>query len=1187
MSLSAFSFPFAHWTPSALSITTAFDVTTSRFIKNHLLLGLASGELSVFTVDDDTNAPCLQARLLGHQAPIIAFEYLETVSETAAVEPLFLSLSSDGVLSKWSLADKRCLQTMSSTTSDATKPRGMVIIPRSGLGEGRLTDSLILIYGCSTEIVVLNAESLETVFVWTGHTDWPIPVAVERSTEARESRECELFTILPDGEVQSWVMTGKRKKKSASVLTIRREEGQQWCVENRAGWGRVRWWQKLSGGYLVSQSRGISFQVADPALEKGFVRTSEFMVEEGVGSIEVETAPDLSTVIIKTEECSVKVVVSKHDQLEEVAAWSPSEFLQNDMVMNVAAYFDSSLGEGKLAVISRPKIKAGIVTGNRPGLDISIASITREHNSVINWNEKALTKSPKHGGLSDAPSACSEIFSSMLAVAHGTKINLYSPSVFLLSYPEPTASISLQCGAETSICLLKRVRISEYLSASRNAGLHGGKEYLVAGTQSGDLSLIESPSYHYSKLLPLFPGKVSSAHLLPSNLSSRLQSTLLVSSNSAVSIIDIERARVMVTFPSHDYSRLVSFATKLGQNVVALTYQDGVHREWNMGDEDIGVLLNPPPSRGPIHSQEEKTDDSGMWKVVRLDSGMGGKHCEEEGENADEDSPLQLCDEFCRIGLPTAAVNVRAILRGLDLATKTAARRTRPTERRVVGNHPAIINAKSLLTALVPGGGLGSLLDSDDDDKKDEYEDLEELKLAVDQFLFRRRRPAILGQIGAGNRVSMLTEQAVSKEEISPTITSIKLLAVLTLVSALLVATGREAAVNVVLERMIRNHLGKRRVALGVFAKFWSDANPTVRWVARECLDAFMSALTENERNVVVEYWRDFLPVHVPPELSSAKEVVRAVILLGKLITDYDHSYDESLKKSVARSAELLLHEPVPIYQDTAIEVIGYSWTSFEKLFDAYSAIHSLIRIYSTTLSTPRRETLHRCFLEIAAKNSPLLASSLATNISNGSPSSTPTASFATHQLQGMADISAAAMRIVTYIVLTNPSIFSPVLTILIEAVLKTLESTSGLRETVLSTVTDLVDALVTSYPTLAFHRPSQRLALSAAPGIIVVYDLKTSQAAYVLDGYHHLGTELAFSIDGKCLAAVDRQDELLLVWRLGGGILSYLGSDGDKTLQPKITKAFESGKMADMRWTEDRKIIVRLEGRGEVEVTV
>lgn len=186
-----------------------------------------------------------------------------------------------------------------------------------------------------------------------------------------------------------------------------------------------------------------------------------------------------------------------------------------------------------------------------------------------------------------------------------------------------------------------------------------------------------------------------------------------------------------------------------------------------------------------------------------------------------------------------------------------------------------------------------------------------------------------------------------------------------------------------------------------------------------------------------------------------------------------------------------------------------------------------------------------------------------------------------------MTNISSAAMRIVTYIVLTNPCLFSDVLAILIEAVLKTLESTSGLREKVLAAITELVDALVASYSTLAFHRPSQRLALSTAPGIIVVYDLKTSQTAYVLDGHHHLSTELAFNMDGKYLAAMDKQDDLLLVWRFGGGILSYLGTDGDKTLQPKVTKAFESGKMVGIKWTEEKRIVVQLEGGAELEVGV
>lgn len=398
-----------------------------------------------------------------------------------------------------------------------------------------------------------------------------------------------------------------------------------------------------------------------------------------------------------------------------------------------------------------------------------------------------------------------------------------------------------------------------------------------------------------------------SAHLLPATLGRRLRSTLLVSSvDGTVSIVDIERATAMVTFPNHDCWPLVAFATLPGQNMVALTHRDGVRREWNMGEEDGGVLVNPPPSRGSstsTHSQEDAADNAngggvvgggGMeWITVRLNS--------EEDKGDNEDGVLQPWDGFCRVGLPTAAVNVRAVLDSLDEAAKTAAQRTRPAERRVVANHPAIVNAKCLLTALVPEGDLGAYLDGDgkqpgDDDK------VEEWKAAVSQFLFRRRRtqPAALGQIGAGQRVSMLTPgealTADGENEISPTLTSIRFLAVLSLVSMLLQATGKAAMMDDgILDRMIRNHLGRRSrtVALGVFAKFWSDAKPVIRRVARACLDASMGALTEEERGTLVDYWSCYLPVLVPPELSSAKEVVRSVIVLGKLITDYDHGYDE------------------------------------------------------------------------------------------------------------------------------------------------------------------------------------------------------------------------------------------------------------------------------------------------------
>ncbi|KAA8903641.1 hypothetical protein FN846DRAFT_813765 [Sphaerosporella brunnea] len=1192
MSRPAFSFPYSHWSPRALSLTTPAAVTTSRFIAPYLLLGLSSGEISIFTVSSPSNTPHLSARLLGHRSPIVALSPLETLSETSTVELQFLSLSSDGALSKWSLADFRCLQSALSTTSDRARPVGMVVVPRSGVGESRLTDSLVMVWGCNTEIVVLNAESLETVFVWSGHVDWPLPVAVEtRGVGVGERRrECELLTMLRGGEVQRWFLTGKRERSEASVLAVRRDEDKNWRVELNEGWGRVRRWEKLRGGYLVVQARGIAFHVPNAVRDNGFVKKSEMAIADGIASVEVGTAR--KTVIVQTEAGGIRIFILRElGQLEEVATWPPPPFLSSERILNVAAFFDAEAGRGKLAVASRPKIQKA---GERPGIDFSVADILRHESTIdiMNWNEKAdgalspaLTNSTKldDGSMPPEPSTCSEIFSNMLAIAHGTNVYLYSLTAFLLAYHEPNASIKLPCTNEAPICLLKRVHIKEY------GGSYGGTEYLVAGTQVGDLYIIEAPSYSCLKRLPLFPTAVAAAHLLPSDLGRRLRSTLLViTTDGTASIVDIERGRVLVTFPSHEASRLTSFATKPGQNIVALTYQDGVCREWSMGEEEGGVLLNPPPSRGSGHSKEDSDGalsdeggDTGEWRVIHWED---GGHHEEDGGETNSDGSIQLWDICCRVEIPTAGVNVRAIVAALETAMSTAAQRSREGEKRVIGNHPAIINAKSLLTALFPGGTLDLFLDYGNAEEDDDDEgDLGDWRFAVDQLFFRRKRPATLGLIGAANRVSMFTPTAFAeREDISPTATSIKLLAALTLITLLLEATGKKGYIDTVVEKMLQSHLGKRKVALGLFAKFWSDENPAIRWVARQCLDAFMSALTADERKVVVEYWRSYLPVDVPPELSSAKEVARSVILLGKLITDYDdNSYDSTIKKSVARSAELLLNEQNPLYQDTAIEVLGYSWTPFEKLLDAYSAIHSLLRIAASELPGPRRELLHRCFLEIARKNSPLLATSLANNIAHSAP-----------------EISAAAIRIVTAIVRQEKPVFADVLPTLIEAVVKTLDPSSGLRERVLPAISELVETLLAAYKTVAFHRPSQRLAVSKSPGLVIIYDLKAGSILHVLSGHKLLARHLVFDTDGRCVAAMEWEagaEVTLLVWRLPGGFLSYLGTattGESERLQPRVVKKLEVenggnglGEEVEVRWNAERKVEVLAGGVKVVEV--
>lgn len=128
--------------------------------------------------------------------------------------------------------------------------------------------------------------------------------------------------------------------------------------------------------------------------------------------------------------------------------------------------------------------------------------------------------------------------------------------------------------------------------------------------------------------------------------------------------------------------------------------------------------------------------------------------------------------------------------------------------------------------------------------------------------------------------------------------------------------------------------------------------------------------------------------------------------------------------------------------------------------------IHILIRISASTVddfSEARRKTLHGCLLEIAEKNSPLLGSGLANNISYGSSSSQPSALASANFTEALG-VSIAAMRIVTMIVCEDAILFRDVLGLIVSAVVKILDPNGGLRERVMPTATELISEMVEAY---------------------------------------------------------------------------------------------------------------------------
>lgn len=298
-----------------------------------------------------------------------------------------------------------------------------------------------------------------------------------------------------------------------------------------------------------------------------------------------------------------------------------------------------------------------------------------------------------------------------------------------------------------------------------------------------------------------------------------------------------------MTLPSHDYCSLVSFATRTGQNVVLLTYEDRVRREWDLGEEDGGVIRAPPSSRGSDRSRAGRTGGAARecdlgeegWREVRVGAfELVEEDREDEGDDVNGDGTMKDCERLCEQGLPTAAINLRTTLDALGAAVKIARGRTRESERRVVGNHPALISAKSLLTSLVPGGieelvgwdeeGAGW----DDDEEEGDYEWREPVRA----LFFKRKKPAVFGQMGAGKTVSMLSENVVSGSVdgvcgVSPTVSACILLASLATIGALFEAGGKEDDLfSTVVERVLaRLTAVDHAPALGVFSKYWMDGN--------------------------------------------------------------------------------------------------------------------------------------------------------------------------------------------------------------------------------------------------------------------------------------------------------------------------------------------------------------------------
>lgn len=272
MASPSFLLPFAHWDALTSFVPPSSTVTVAKFLPQWLFLGLSCGELLLLSTSANSDGVTVSphARLSGHKAAVIALQTVLARTE-GGKELLLLSLDSVGRLCKWSLSDGRCLQSVSSTIS--SRPIGFKVIEKGTHPKDVIQDSVILVYGCSTEIVVLNAETLGTMLLWTGNVDWPIPAIADGGRE--------VLTLISKCKIQGWALEKRASeiKGTGATVSLEKDYNRQYTIQAKTSCGAILGFERCSGyDYVLVQRRGVRVYAAE---NKSFVLRKTFDVAPG------------------------------------------------------------------------------------------------------------------------------------------------------------------------------------------------------------------------------------------------------------------------------------------------------------------------------------------------------------------------------------------------------------------------------------------------------------------------------------------------------------------------------------------------------------------------------------------------------------------------------------------------------------------------------------------------------------------------------------------------------------------------------------------------------------------------------------------------------------------------------------------------------------------------------------------
>ena len=322
--------------------------------------------------------------------------------------------------------------------------------------------------------------------------------------------------------------------------------------------------------------------------------------------------------------------------------------------------------------------------------------------------------------------------------------------------------------------------------------------------------------------------------------------------------------------------------------------------------------------------------------------------------------------------------------------------------------------------------------------------------------------------------------------------------------------------------------------SLAVLAQFVLDENEVLRTSAFLLFRQYMAEARDEELDVLVATYAPCL------QDLAADEAPHALLTLGLVASERYAYFSPTLLKHVSVGVARCLHAPITDVGGAqrayiALELCCHGCGVWQHYVDAVALVRGIFGIATQPEDVAPalklsglslRGLARRATLELAARHSALFMSTLAMDILHATS----------------VEQSQVTLRLVAFMIRQKPLALYPSLPRLVEAVVKSLDPTAGAtRSAIAKSATLMINELVQTYPTIAFHGATQRLAVGTHEGPVVLYDLKTATRLYVLDGHKHPVTACSFSPDGRRFLSMSLADECVLIWRLSTGLMDFL----------------------------------------------